>query len=1262
MRVGKTAPFVFLAVFLSIPAFGQDTSSFTGTVRDSSGAIVPNAKVVVTDRSTGVDRPSVTNSQGDYLVAGLPSGTYDIIVTVPGFKKFEANGVALDAAQKLRVDVALQVGTVAAETVVVNGGEVAQVEGQSSELATTVTSTQINQLELNGRVFTGLLTLVPGVTNGGTRGEQDTGLNGSATFDVNGGRNEYNNFELDGGAVQDAGSNASLNLYPSLDSISEVRVMTSNYGAQYGLNGSGTIEIVTKSGTDQFHGDLYYYGRNEDLNANNWFNNASGIPRPQYRRNDFGYTLGGPVTMPGHYNTKRDKTFFFWSEEWHYYSNPTTFDQGVPSDADPSFSGAGERAGDFTDVCSNSVPYAVGGVNPYGDYCPAPLQANIPNNGPFTLPATDPVGQAFLSKIPHATETGLAAVNDSGCLAPACYKASVSVPEYWREELIRVDHNLSSKERLMGRYTHDSWNTFQPGGGVFGTGSSTFQTFENQIFTPGTSLVLHLTSTFSPTLVNEFLASYNQDSIRFVYADHNAQALPPNFGPGQEFQGLFPNQGNGTFPGVSSPFGGKIPGISVSSADTAAGLDPNDPYSFGFTNDPGPLPWNNSAPTYNYKDTITKNMGNHNFAFGATFVAYEKNEPGVLEDQGVLTFTNQSNPISTGNVIADMLLGEIQNYTQTSSFPKYHYRYKILEPFFQDDWRVNKHLTLNLGFHVSLFGTARDISKQSYDFVSALYSASTAPTLDFDGSVTGQPGALIPNTGNPFDGMVQCGGPGGSFGPASAGGSVSANKYPGCMAGHLFNPAPRIGFAWDPRGDGKTAIRGGYGIFFEHQNGDETNAESLESTPPLSCTPQQFLISGYANVGGGGGTNACNGSGVLFPLNILGGPPDIIPTVAIWPNVQQWNLDVEREIFPNTVLTVAYAGSKGTHLALQTDINQVLPTPASQNPYPKGQAISQNDCNTLTATNSGGQIASTGTIVGPNMTENIPVSGQAGINLAVACGGAATANGSSGDFPNGVRPLLGFGDLNLVENEANSNYNALQISLHRNTGPLILSIAYTYSHSLDDSSDRYDGTFVNSYDLEQNYASSNFDQRHVLNISYVYDLPFFKSAGLLHTFLGGWQLSGITSWQTGTPISITPSNFGDAAGVANGVGSGAYADVVGNPKAVGPCTGCPSTLGPLLFNQSAFAFPQGLTFGDSGRNFLNRPPYSNWDMGLFKKFAVTESKHFEFRTEAFNVFNEPEFNGVSTSVPTVLGPTSHFLHANSALPARILQLALKFVF
>ena len=212
--------------------------------------------------------------------------------------------------------------------------------------------------------------------------------------------------------------------------------------------------------------------------------------------------------------------------------------------------------------------------------------------------------------------------------------------------------------------------------------------------------------------------------------------------------------------------------------------------------------------------------------------------------------------------------------------------------------------------------------------------------------------------------------------------------------------------------------------------------------------------------------------------------------------------------------------------------------------------------------------------------------------------------------------------------------------------------------SLDNSSDRFDGTFVNSYDLKHNYASSNFDQRQVLNISYVYDLPFFRHPGFKHTVLGGWELSGIISHQTGTPFSVIPQSFGDAAGVANGVGGGAYVDIIGDPDAIPPGQKqAPGTLGPLLFNPAAFAPPRGLTFGNEGRNRLNRPGYSNFDMALFKKFAVTEHSHVEIRAEAFNVFNHTEFSNVNTTINN-----TNFLRPSGVYEARLMEFALKFIF
>src|SRR5579872_3782640 len=298
-------------------AWAQDTGSITGTVKDPSGAAVAGAAVSVSNPDHGIVRQTVTNSEGDYNESGLPGGVYNITVTASGFKKYQAKGVKLDVAQKSRVDVALQVGATSTE-VVVEGADVAQVETQSSDLSGTVNGKEISQLELNGRNFTQLVTLTPGVSNQTGQDEGTVGVNGNVSFSMNGGRVEYNNWELDGGDNMDNGSNSTLNVYPSIDAIAEFKVLTSNYGAQYGRNGSGTVEVETKSGTNQFHGDVYEYVRNDMFNAQNYFNDpfwgGNGIT-PEYKKNDYGYTLGGPVFIPRVYNTDKQKTFFFWSQE-----------------------------------------------------------------------------------------------------------------------------------------------------------------------------------------------------------------------------------------------------------------------------------------------------------------------------------------------------------------------------------------------------------------------------------------------------------------------------------------------------------------------------------------------------------------------------------------------------------------------------------------------------------------------------------------------------------------------------------------------------------------------------------------------------------------------------------------------------------------------------------------------------------------------------------------------------------------------------------
>src|SRR6266852_3213277 len=880
---------------LPLASRAQDTGYISGTVTDKSGAAIAGADVVITNTAGSLTRTTTTNSDGAYVIAGLPGASYNIVVTAKGFQKYSATKVVLDVAQKIRVDVQLIVGAVT-EVVEVTGESVAQVETQSSELSSTITRKQVNELELNGRQFTQLAALSPGVSNQtfGATGTDD-GVVGvtNIQFSINGGRFEYNNWELDGGDNMDNGSNATLNVYPNLEAIAEFKVLTSNYGAQYGRNGSGTVEVETKSGGNTFHGSAFEYLRNEVFKARSWAEGADPTaPKAPYKKHDFGYTVGGPVYIPNHYNSDKKKTFFFWSQEWRREKNPSTILQNVLSDL--------ERGGDFTVLCSHEPTD-----------CPTGPQVS----GGKVVPTA--VGTALLALIPHANTTN--GVLSDGTPIPAVSQ-TVSTPTTWREELIRVDHNLTDNYRLTFRYIHDSWKTVVPNP-LWGNGTSQFQDIQTNFVGPGSSFVARLNANITPTLLNEFVASYTADHI-FLTALNNP-ALPSPFAMGTLF--------------AQNPlFGGKLPSIELKS---------NVAYGGGgdsrLAQDTGYFPWNNANPVYTYRDNVTKLLGTHTLTFGAYSAFAQKNEQNSPDVQGILTFDSNNtaivagNPLSTGNSLADLLLGNISKYKQWSLEAKYYNRYRIVEPYFQDDWRMTKKFTLNLGLRLSLFGTYRERYRQAFNFEPTAFDPANQPTIDTSG--TASDGSLVPGTGNPLNGMVQCGGKGGAITPLPGyPSSVGASSPAGCLKGHLFNPAPRIGFAWDPKGDGRMAIRGGYGVFFEHTNGNEGNTESLEGSPPLVLTAKQFNVRGFNNVGGG----------LLFPLAV-----NSIPNKAVWPYVQQWHLDVQRELPSHIVATVSYVGSKGTHLTMLNDLNQLLPVPASANPYKLGEAIGANgndDCGTLT--------------------------------------------------------------------------------------------------------------------------------------------------------------------------------------------------------------------------------------------------------------------------------------------------------------------------
>ena len=512
-----------LAFFLcaSLSLMAQGTGSITGIVRDNSGAVVPNAQVTITNVEQGTAYKTTSNTDGEYLQAALPPGVYNVNVQATGFNAFDVQNITLRVSEKTRVDATLTVGAV--KTTVEIQGSATQVQTETAEMSGVVTGKEISQIVLNGRNFTQLISLTPGVNNQTGQDEGTVGVYGSVAWSINGGRTEYNNWTVDGGDNMDSGSNGTINVYPSPDAIAETKVLTSNYGAQYGRNGSGNVETVIKSGTKEFHGDLYEFVRNTDFNARNFFAQTN----PAYHKNDYGYTIGGPVFIPGLYNKNKEKTFFFWSQEWHKDIQPQTFDTQVPSNQ--------ERQGNFSDVC----PPAGSPLNKTGfPNCPInPATGSyFPNN---TVPI-DPNAAILENVIPSAT---------SGSGFTSYFNGTVSVPTNWRQELVRIDHNFSDTEHFFAHYIHDSWNTITPT--ALWSGDS-FPTEKTNFVGPGNSAVAHLASSLSPTLLNEFTFSFTEDKI--FLTPTGVVARPSSM----TMTGLWDNG-----------FGGKLPGVQIGS-----------PYSF----------------------------------------------------------------------------------------------------------------------------------------------------------------------------------------------------------------------------------------------------------------------------------------------------------------------------------------------------------------------------------------------------------------------------------------------------------------------------------------------------------------------------------------------------------------------------------------------------------------------------------------------------------------------------------------------------------
>ena len=1170
----RVATLTLFCILVSLAAFAQDTATVVGTVTDPTGAVIPGAKITVSNQDKGYSRDLVSDSAGEYTAPKIPIGNYVITGEAPGFQKLIRRGITLNVGQALRVDLQMTVGQTTQEITVT--GNVAKVETETGTISDVVTGSQISLLNLNGRNFTNLATLIPGAAPGGYD-PSNIGVLAGSGISFNGMPTAYNNWEIDGTNNADQGAGGTANMtYPNIDALAEFRIVTSNYSAEYGKNAGATIEVATKAGTRQFHGTLFEFIRNDRLDANDWFLNrqiappGGNAPKTPLKRNDYGFTFGGPLYIPGHYNTTKSKTFFFWSENWRKNRQGTVISAPVPTTL--------MRQGNFSDCDPTS-----GNYNPVvASGCVLPLDPATQQTYPGNIVPMDPNGAALLS--------GLIPLPNNGVDG---YIAAPSLPTNWRQDMIRVDQNIGDKTSVFVRYTQDAYEqTYVP----TLWSNSNFDTVKTEWTSPAKSAVIHLTRTLKPTLMNEFIMGFSAD----VNTVHNVAGPSSPAGSvdkpsGYTTKTIFP--ANATVP--------LLPAISIS-----GGLPWDIAESTGFEY----FFW---GPITTWKDNLVWTRGKHILKMGFYLQDSRLNQTTYSSPyaQGSLEFST-SNPNSTGNALADMYVGEIASYGEfgrvingqpLGGYGLGHWREWDFEPYFQDDWKVTPKLTLNLGVRYVMPTIYHDVRTPTNDsiFIPSHYDPANQAQVDIDGN-------LIPGTGSTYlqygNGLEECGS-----------GGVPA----GCVKPYRKSIAPRVGFAWDPTGSGKTVIRGGYGISYDVSNGNE-QASGFFGNPPTVASPFGFYIDGYDKIV----------SGPISPTSM-----NNVPQQEKWPAIQQFSVGVQHEFAGNNLLSVSYVGSLGRHLARNRNMNQVP--------------------------------------IGVGM-QNVPVlAGAAGCD---ALGNCDVQNMLINNLLPSIYfvPYRGYTGINIREWSGVSSYNSLQVNFRHSVGHgLTLQAAYTWSHTIDTAS-----TGVNDYDISRWRATSGLNQTHLLVMNYVYQLPFFTHSTnpFLRNALGGWQISGITSFLTGQPIDFGCGINGLSSGVGgpvrcNSLGEvrivkGIYDDLQYGPT---PTWIDPSVIGQVNLDQLPANGQPGM-FGYMGRNPLTGPGRNNWDMALLKNFQTPwfrgEHGTVQFRWETFNTFNHPQWNGVSIFCSGQTLPGEPCTGANnlgngevsSAWPARIMQFGLKFIF
>jgi outer membrane receptor protein involved in Fe transport len=1264
--IGLSAFAFAVTIFLLAPKPLQAQSAngrIVGRLADPSGAVLSGVKVTLVNEATGISRDGLTNDSGDYSFVEVVPGTYTLQYELKGFKKNVQKSVIVDVNQVVTLNSTLQIGE-SQETVEVTS-EAPQVDTTSTQLGAVINDRSVNELPLNTRDTYQFLQLQPGVqAQLGSSGTLFAGSSDAGSVSVNGGRTRANNFNVNGGDANDQFVNTPT-IQPSPDSVEEFRIITNTFDAEYGRNSGSVVNLITKSGTNGFHGDVYEYLRNTDLDSRGY----PDTTKPQLNQNQFGGTFGGPI--------KKDRSFFFLSYEGHRTRD------GVPGQL-LTVPTAAEYGGDFSGVGG----FAGGGgiSNPFVAQvldgrkgCDAALGYTVaskkvdPSTGLVDWSSVFPTGV-----IPTACQDPVA-TNLLRLYVPAANEGSnqyqvVPVGTINSDQFTaRWDHRINDHQNLTAYYYFDDnreldpYNEFEEAGATV-PGFGSLNNFRDQQWN------LAHTWTISNTLVNEAHFTYMREgelgylknqSNNAVSASCTGAATPYCFTGVSDSSAINGNTNlaNGASLGITTGLPGNLTGVPFVNISGGA--------AFG-NNFEGFLP--QVGNSFQWTDNLSWIKGSHTFKFGVDVRRYRFDQFYYFDLNGEYTFDNSGpNGIvpGDGDQYAEFLLGLADGYTQGSG-QREDVRTTTAYPFVQDSWKVKQNLTLNYGLRWEYTPPPVDISGHVETFRpgqnSTVYPCGITESTAYWQSL-GVANPTCANTGSAPTGLVVPGDPGVPKGMTST---------------YYKSFAPRVGLAYSPNftsgplaalfgSNGKTSIRTGWGLFYNPI--EELVLAQFGAEPPFggsSSLSDTFFNTPFVNQGGFSSPNPFNG--IITPTK--GQPTDLsfFRPILLYGEFQphlrsqytsQYNLTIQRELSNSMMFQVGYVGSQGHRLLASHDINPSIP----QTCLDINTVLGAGTCAPTSEDEQfifpAGSVAPAGGFhlpYGPNGPTVVPAgTSLSGLNLV---GLRPYSSPNCNPFTGTGCPVDGvpvFTDIFAEDTIANSNYNALEMMLQKRfSRGLQFQAAYTFSKSIDDGS-TFEET-LNPFNPRASRALSLFNSAQRFVISYDWDLPIRTYSGFKGKVLDDWSISGITQFQSGFPIRLNTEDDTELINSLFFLGTEAPSLVAPfqklNPRKVYSSLGL--TTPGYWFNPNDFQDPPLGQFNNgTQRTICCGPGLADWDFSVHKKISLTETKYFQFRAEIFNLFNRTNFSNPDGGFSD--GPTS-FGRITTAGDPRLLQFALKYFF